>query len=127
VLVIDASERLLAGEEMLAALGYEPVGFTRAGAALAACRATPKRFDAVLVGHLAPAASSLDLAVALHEIVPDVPILLATASADESGAEALLAAGIFEVVHRPLVSADLASALARCLTVSEISVSELQP
>jgi signal transduction histidine kinase len=128
VLVIDdASERLLADEEMLAALGYEPVGFTRAGAALAACRATPKRFDALLVGHLAPAASSPDLVVALHEIVPDVPILLATASADESGAEVLLAAGISEVVHRPLISAELASALARCLTVSGISVSELQP
>ena len=59
---------------------------------------TPKRFDALLVGHLASAASALDLAVALHEIVPDVPILLATASADESGAEGLLAAGIFEIV-----------------------------
>jgi DNA-binding NtrC family response regulator len=112
---------------MLAALGYEPVGFTRASAALAACRATPKRFDALLVGHLASAVSALDLAVALHEIVPDVPILLAMASTDDSGAEALLAAGIFEVVHRPLISAELAYALARCLTVSEISVSELQP
>jgi signal transduction histidine kinase len=128
VLVIDdASERLIADEELLAALGYEPVGFTRASAALAACRATPKRFDALLVGHLASAVSALDLAVALHEIVPDVPILLAMASTDDSGAEALLAAGIFEVVHRPLISAELASALARCLTVSDISVSELQP
>jgi signal transduction histidine kinase/CheY-like chemotaxis protein len=128
VLVIeDACERLLAGEEMLAALGYEPVGFTSAGAALAACRATPKRFDAVLVGHLSSAASALDLAVSLHGIVPDVPILLATASADEIGVDALVAAAISEVVHRPLVSAELASTLARCLTVSEISVSELQP
>jgi signal transduction histidine kinase/CheY-like chemotaxis protein len=118
VLVIDdASERLLADEEMLAALGYEPVGFTRADDALAACRATPARFDALLVGHLASAASALDLAVALHETVPDAPILLARASAGTSGAEALLAAGISEVVHRPLISAELASALARCLTV----------
>ena len=128
VLVIeDASERLLAGEEMLAALGYEPVGFTSAGAALAACRATPKRFDAVLVGHLSSTASALDLAVSLRGIVPNVPILLATASADEIGVDALVAAAISEVVHRPLVSAELASTLARCLTVSEISVSELQP
>jgi CheY-like chemotaxis protein len=62
-----------------------------------------------------------------HETVPDVPILLATASADDVGVDALVAAGIAEVVHGPLVSAELASALARCLTVSEISVSELQP
>jgi hypothetical protein len=36
-----------------------------------------------------------------------------------------LAARIFEVVHRPLISVELASALARCPTISEISGSEL--
>jgi CheY-like chemotaxis protein len=127
VLVVDdASEHVLADEEMLAALGYEPVGFTRAHDALAVCRAIPNRFDALLVGHIAPAGSALELAAALHESVPDVPILLATASADEVGVDALVAAGISEVVHRPFVSAELASALARCLRVSEISVGELR-
>ena len=116
VLVVEAAgERLLADEEMLAALGYEPVGFTCAGDALAACRATPRRFDALLVGHLTPANSALGLAAALHQSVPDVPILLATASADEVGADALAAAGISEVVRRPLVSAEIASVLARWL------------
>jgi hypothetical protein len=33
--------------------------------------------------------------------VPDLPILLATASADEINTHALMAAGISEVVHRP--------------------------
>jgi signal transduction histidine kinase/ActR/RegA family two-component response regulator len=127
MVVDDASERLLADEEMLAALGYEPVGFTRADDALAACRANPKRFDALLVGRLASARSALDLATALHEVVPDVPILLATASADQIGADPLMAAGIIEVVHRPLVSDELASALARCLTASPVSVNELRP
>jgi CheY-like chemotaxis protein len=128
VLVVDdAGERVLADEEMLAALGYEPVGFTRAGDALAACRAMPDRFDALLVGHIAFAGSALDLAVALHESVPDVPILLAAASADEIGVDALVAAGISEVVHRPFASAELASALARCLTVSKIPLRTLPP
>jgi signal transduction histidine kinase/CheY-like chemotaxis protein len=116
VLVLDdAGGRLLADEEMLAALGYEPVGFTCADDALAACRATPKRFDAIVVGHLVPAASALDLAAELHGIVPDVPILLATASADEIGADELLSCSVSEVVHLPLISAEIASALARCL------------
>jgi CheY-like chemotaxis protein len=125
VLVLDdGGERLLADEEMLAALGYEPVGFTCVGDALAACRATPKRFDAGVVGHLLSAPSAPDLAAALRAIVPNMPILLATASVDESGAEALVAVGISEIVHRPLISAELASALARCLTVSEISAAD---
>jgi signal transduction histidine kinase len=121
VLVVDsAGERLLADEEMLAALGYEPVGFTRASDALAACRAGPKRFDALVVGHLAPANSALDLAAALHESLPDVPLLLATASADEIEADALVAAGISEVVHRPLISAEIASVLARWLRFPKV-------
>jgi signal transduction histidine kinase/CheY-like chemotaxis protein len=127
MVVDDASERLLANEEMLAALGYEPVGFRRADDALAACRANPKRFDALLVGRQSSARSALDLAAALHEIVPNVPILLATASADQIGADPLMAAGITEVVHRPLVSDELASALARSLTASQVSVNELRP
>jgi signal transduction histidine kinase/CheY-like chemotaxis protein len=127
VLMVDAvSERLLADEEMLAAIGYEPVGFTRAVDALAACRARPERFDAGVVGHLASANSALDLAGALHEIAPGLPIVIATASAENIGADTLLAAGISEVVHRPLISAEIASALARCLTVPTISTSELQ-
>ena len=127
VLVVDdANERLLADEEMLAALGYEPVGFTRAHDALAACRAIPKRFDALLVSHIAHAGSALDLAAALHESVPDAPVLLAAARADEMGVDLLVAAGISEVVHRPLISGELASALARCLKLSEFSVGELQ-
>jgi signal transduction histidine kinase len=122
VLVVNgASERLLADEEILAALGYEPVGFTNARDALTACRTVPKRFDALVVGHLATINSALDLATALHEAVPDLPILLATASADEIGADALVAAGISEVVHRPLISAEIASALARRLQFQEIS------
>jgi DNA-binding NarL/FixJ family response regulator len=69
---------------------------------------------------------ALDLAVALHEIVPEVPIVLATASADESGADALVPAGVSEVVHRPLISSEIASGLARCLTGPRFSSVELR-
>jgi signal transduction histidine kinase/CheY-like chemotaxis protein len=122
VLMVDTiSERLRADEEMLAAIGYEPVGFARAVDALGACRARPERFDAAVVGHLASANSALDLAATLREIAAGLPIVIATASADDIGTDALLAAGISEVVHRPLISAEIAYALARCLTAPTIS------
>jgi signal transduction histidine kinase len=124
VLVVDdVSERLLASEELLAALGYEPVGFTRADDAVAACRLMRRRFDALLVSHVGSAGSALKLAGAMHEILPDTPIVLAAASADEIGIEALVADGVSEMVHRPLASTELASALARCLRVPEILAS----
>ena len=50
VLVVESErERLLRDEEMLAALGYEPVGFERAADAVAACRSAPDRFDIILI------------------------------------------------------------------------------
>ncbi len=111
LLVANDSIRLLRDEEMLAALGYEPVGFSGADAALAACRAAPRRFDALVVGHLGSATSSLELAAALHAAAPHAPIVLATKSAEEIGADRLVDAGIADVVHWPLVAVEIAAAL----------------
>ena len=114
VLVLeDDRERRLRNEEMLAALGYEPVGFERAADAIAACRATPGRFDIVLISDASPSVDGFNVARALHEIVPRCPLLLATVSTIDISADALAKAGIAEAVRRPLVNAELAAALAR--------------
>jgi signal transduction histidine kinase len=115
VLVLETErERLLRHEEILAALGYEPVGFTGlAGAAQA--YAVQTRFDAALISHQRGAASAIDFATALHDIAPDLPIILATPSARDLDAQRLAASGISEVVHHPLTSSELAGALSRCL------------
>jgi signal transduction histidine kinase len=115
VLVIENErERLLYDEEMLAALGYEPVGFERPADAVAACRLAPDRFDIILVSSAAQIAAGLDLAHALHDAAPRQPVLLATTSTIDVRVDALAEAGISEVLRRPLVSTELAAALARC-------------
>jgi signal transduction histidine kinase len=112
ILVIENErERLLRDEEMLAALGYEPVGFERPDDAVAACQAKPARFDAIVVS----APSGLELARALHGIVSRQPILLAMTATADIGVDALAEAGITEILQRPLDSAELAVALARSL------------
>jgi signal transduction histidine kinase/CheY-like chemotaxis protein len=116
VLVIDDTrERLLRDEDTLAALGYEPVGFTNAADAIAACRAAPGRFDALLLSHPLPGMALADLVATLHETIPDTPILLAMASSDEMNGTSLAAISIAEILHRPLASSEVAAALARCL------------
>lgn len=121
LVVDDDHQRLLAVEDMLAALGYEPVGFLRAADALAACRATPERFDALVAGH-----PIRGLAAALHDIAPHLPIVLTTASAEEIRVDALAAVGVSEVVRRPLASSEIASALSRCLAGRPNSLRALQ-
>jgi signal transduction histidine kinase/FixJ family two-component response regulator len=113
-MVADDSARLLRDEEMLAALGYEPVGFTNPEAALAACRARPDRFDALLVAHFGSVKASLELAAALHQAAPGLPIVLETKSAEEIGADSLVMAGITDVVRWPMAAAEIAAALDRC-------------
>ena len=116
VLVVQSErDRLLFEEEMLAALGYEPVGFECPADAISACRSTPDRFDVILVSDASQTAAGVDLAHALHEAAPRQPVLLATASAIDVRLDALAEAGISELLSRPLVSTELAEALARCL------------
>jgi signal transduction histidine kinase len=112
VLVVDGEcEQLRRDEDILAALGYEPIGFTRADDALVACREAPERFDILVVGHLVPATSALEFAAGLHEVAPNLPILLAAAWANDIGADALMAAGISDVVHWPIMATEMAAAL----------------
>ena len=114
LLMVDTNgEQLLRSEEILAALGYEPIGFSAAEEALSCCSKAPERFDAFVIGQLGTAKAALELAAALHKIAPDLPIILATGSAEEIDVRALLGTGICEVVRRPLVAHEVANALTR--------------
>jgi len=116
VLVLETDRgRLLRHEEILAALGYEPVGFTGPQEAAEAC-AVRARFDAALLCHQPGANFALDFATTLRELAPNLPIVLATTSARDLDAQLLAASGVSEVVHHPLTSVELAGALSRCLT-----------
>ncbi|HEY4443595.1 MAG TPA: two-component system VirA-like sensor kinase [Steroidobacteraceae bacterium] len=128
VLVLDADrERLLRHEEILAALGYEPVGFTDPAEAASACRwelrddlGAPTRFDAALLcPHLHGVGAALEHASLLRKAAPGLSMILAAPSAREFGAPALAGVGILEVIRQPLMSAELAGALARCLSVPD--------
>jgi signal transduction histidine kinase len=120
VLVLETDRaRLLRHEEILAALGYEPVGFTTIEEAAKAC-AMPARFDAAIVCHQFRAASALDFVTALRDVASNLPIILATPSARDLDASLLAASGISEVIRYPLASGELASALSRCLETSVV-------
>jgi DNA-binding NtrC family response regulator len=113
VMVVGGNTKsVLNHEEMLAALGYEAVGFMTADAALTACRADPERFDMIVVGQLGTLARSLELATELHSIVPRVPKILAVNAALEINADALLAADISDVIRWPIAAEEIAVTLA---------------
>ena len=113
ILIVDDDKPLVQlGEEMVAALGYEPIGFDDSTRALAAFRADPQRFDLVLADEVMPGMTGTQLAAALHAIRPDLPIVLMTGF---GGAVGSAPPDACVILKKPLLPADIASAIARHL------------
>ena len=116
ILLVDDEEALVRlGEETIARLGYEPVGFTSSAAALAAFRESPERFQAVLTDEAMPEMTGSELAQAIRAIRPDVPIVIMSGFVTSALSARARAAGVAEVLGKPLVAHDIAAALARAL------------
>ncbi len=106
---------IMRDEEMLAALGYEPVAFVSPEAALAAAQNGPGRFDAAIVEVALPNASGLDLALELRKSLPGRAIILSSNSPEALPSDALAAARIVDILRRPWRSSTVASVLARSI------------
>jgi PAS domain S-box-containing protein len=116
ILLVDDEEPLVRlGEEMIAELGYEPVGFTSSSAALATLRAEPHRFNAVLTDEAMPEMTGSELALEIRKLRPDIPILLMSGYVTAALQARARDAGAIEVLSKPLVSRDISRSLAGAL------------
>jgi PAS domain S-box-containing protein len=116
ILLVDDEEPLVRlGEEMIAELGYEPVGFTSSRAALAALRAEPQRFHAVLSDEAMPEMTGSELVLEIRKIMPRIPILMMSGYVTPALATRARDAGVVEVLSKPLAARDIARSLAGAL------------
>jgi CheY-like chemotaxis protein len=116
VLVVDDEAPLVRlTEETLAELGYVPVGFTSSPAALAAFRADPAGFDAVISDERMPAMAGTTLIRALREARADLPVLLLSGYVSGPVGERAFEAGADQVLKKPISAHELAEALSRAL------------
>jgi len=117
VLVVDDEAALVAlTSEVLKRLGYEPVAFSDGAAALAGFEAAPQRFDAVIADEVMPGLTGTDLARKLRQHRADLPIVLVSGYIGPMMTERALAAGVDEILKKPVQSRELAAALARALS-----------
>jgi signal transduction histidine kinase/CheY-like chemotaxis protein len=113
ILLVDDQEPLVCvGQEMLAELGYEPVGFTSGMSALAAFRENPQHFAAVLSDETMPELTGSQLAREVRKLHVDIPIILMSGYGGTALAAPALAAGANVVLGKPLVARDIARCLA---------------
>jgi signal transduction histidine kinase/ActR/RegA family two-component response regulator len=116
ILVVDDEESLvLLAEEVLASLGYEPVGCVGASEALRLFHAAPERFDAVVTDAIMPEMSGLELLAELRRVRPELPVMLVSGYGGPDLNAAAAAGGAHAVLMKPLGKLDLAQALAALL------------
>lgn len=116
VLLVDDEPGLVElAEELLAGLGYEPVGFASSVQALAEFQRDPERFDLLLTDEVMPEMTGTALAQAVHVVRPGLPVVLASGYGGPQLAARAAGAGVTVLIKKPLVRAELARALARAL------------
>jgi CheY-like chemotaxis protein len=116
VLLVDDEEPLVRlGEELLAGLGYEPVGFVSSAAALEALRAEPGRFDAVLSDESMPGLTGRELAAQARRVRPGIPVVMMSGYVSPALLQQAREIGVAEVLSKPLAAREIARALAAAL------------
>jgi len=108
VLFIDDDETMaLLAERVLRRAGYRSTTFSDAAQALAAVRADPAAFDAVVTDYNMPGTTGLDVARALAKLAPDLPVFIGSGYVDAALQDAATAAGVRGLLHKERLVEDL--------------------
>ena len=114
ILVVDDDEAV-AGilKSMLTDLGYHADVHLNGHSALSCFRDHPSEYDIVVTDLTMPEMSGVDLCKQVHEIEPNIPVLILTGYSKEMVQDQIENCGPCHIIGKPLVRADLAAALAK--------------
>ena len=105
------------GQIMLKRLGYEVDIRTSSRDALDAFQANPRKYDLVITDYTMPGMTGMALSEELLKIRPDIPIILCTGYSEVTTPEKVKAAGIRELIMKPVVREQLAHTINKVLSV----------
>jgi two-component system, cell cycle sensor histidine kinase and response regulator CckA len=116
ILLVDDEEMLVAMNcERLERLGYTVVSSTNGREALDIFKADPQRFDLVITDYTMPQMTGVELAKALVEIRPDIPIILCSGLNERITTEQTAAPGIRAFLAKPSGRQELAELIRKVL------------
>ena len=117
LLVLDDEPTLVTlTQELLTGMGYAPVGFSDPNLALQALRANPQRFAAVITDEVMPGQTGTQFTANLRQFSPHLPVLLVSGYGGALLAKRAAAAGVNQVLNKPLQRTELARSLTQLLS-----------
>jgi CheY-like chemotaxis protein len=105
------------GQKILGQLGYKVQTTNSSVQALAIFRSKPQEFDLVITDLTMPELTGINLAKALLEVRPDLPIVLCTGFSDQVNEEMLQSIGIRGLLLKPLTIHELAHSVRMAIEV----------
>ncbi|MSU51747.1 MAG: response regulator [Opitutus sp.] len=116
ILFVDDEEPLVfVATTMFSGLGFQISGHVLPTAALTEFRARPHEFDIVVTDLSMPEMSGIDLALAVRQLRPDIPIVMISGHVRASDAVAAREAGINTIIEKPCTQQEIQSAVSRLL------------
>ena len=100
---------------MLASMGYRVSAFTDSVQAVEAFEANPREFHLVLTDMTMPGITGQELVRRVHQIRPDLPVILATGFSERMNEDQARRIGIAKFLHKPIMRKELAQALREAL------------
>ena len=117
VLFIDDEEALARlAPVALRRLGYEVTSTTSSAEALERFRQHPDDFDVVVTDQVMPNLTGTDLATAMLEVRPELPIILCTGFSEGIDEDTAQSAGIRAYLRKPVVASTLSEAIQQALS-----------
>ncbi|MCG8620195.1 MAG: PAS domain S-box protein [Desulfobacterales bacterium] len=116
ILLIDDEEIIAAMQKQaLEKLGYKVAYRISPLEALEAFKARPDSFDLVLTDLSMPKMNGDQLAIAIHHIRPDLPVVLCTGFGEKLTPEKINSAGIRDIIMKPVVMTELSEKIRKAL------------
>jgi signal transduction histidine kinase/ActR/RegA family two-component response regulator len=113
VMVVDDEPALVhLAEEVLASIGYEPVGCVGAQEALQVFRTAPHRVDVLLTDVLMSGMNGTELAMEVRKLNPSLPVIVMSGFCGANLKERAAAVQACAILVKPLRAAQLAQCLA---------------
>jgi DNA-binding NtrC family response regulator len=118
-MIVDDEESLVEfGKIVLERAGYTVEGYVSGAEALEAFEQHPQAYDLIVTDHIMPKLQGLDLARKMLEIRHNIPVLLCTGTKSEPLIALAKAAGIIDILQKPIPMKTLVKTINRLLEKS---------
>nr|MDA3835805.1 response regulator [Spirochaetales bacterium] len=115
IIVDDEPMNVMLLENMLQSLGYSVTGFHNSEDALMSLQADPSQYDLLISDMTMPNLTGKQLAQAVLELRPQMPVILCTGHSESLDKKAAMSLGIMDYVAKPLSLKTLADSVRYCL------------